>query len=305
MPKKNNKDTFIKKSNLIHNFNYNYSKVDYINNSTNVIIICNIHGEFIQRPDVHLRGCGCIKCGYIKNSKNNRLKSVEFLKKCRLIHKDNYDYSDVVYINNRTPIDIICKVHGSFKQEPRSHLRGSGCPNCANKNIDSVVFIEKCKLIYGDHYNYDKVKYISSIKKVLVKCKKGHEFKITPNNHLRGRGCPICRQSRGEIIISKYLLDQKIEFISQYRFNDCKLVRPLPFDFYLPKYKICIEFDGEQHFNKFRFETDDSNLEKRKIKDNVKNEYCKMKNIFLLRIKYNEDIISKLNSLTKDLIFCQ
>lgn len=53
---------FIERSNIIHNYKYDYSKVNYVNYSTPVIIICPIHGEFNQVPDYHLHGNGCPKC---------------------------------------------------------------------------------------------------------------------------------------------------------------------------------------------------------------------------------------------------
>lgn len=55
-------DEFINKALKVHN-GYNYSKVNYINGNTDVIILCNIHGEFKQRPYDHLFGKGCYKCG--------------------------------------------------------------------------------------------------------------------------------------------------------------------------------------------------------------------------------------------------
>jgi len=69
----------------------------------------------------------------------------------------------------------------------------------------------------------------------------------------------------------------------------------LPFDFYLPDYNTCIEFDGEQHFNKFRFELDESRLIKTKKRDIIKNNFCEKNNINLLRIKFNQNIESILD----------
>jgi hypothetical protein len=59
MPKLVNNEYFIEKSKIKHFDNYDYSKVNYINNSTDIIIICKKHGEFLQKPAVHLRGSGC------------------------------------------------------------------------------------------------------------------------------------------------------------------------------------------------------------------------------------------------------
>ena len=46
-----------------HNNKYDYSKVEYVNSSTKVCIICPEHGEFWQTPHKHLSGQGCPKCG--------------------------------------------------------------------------------------------------------------------------------------------------------------------------------------------------------------------------------------------------
>lgn len=55
------------------NDEYDYSKVDYINNQTKVCIICPKHGEFWQTPSNHLKGQGCPKCGKIKNGVGKKL----------------------------------------------------------------------------------------------------------------------------------------------------------------------------------------------------------------------------------------
>ena len=67
-------------------------------------------------------------------------KLQNFIIKANLIHNNKYDYSKSKYINNRTKLEIICPVHGSFWQEPCNHIKGHGCPYCTNnKNISSRV----------------------------------------------------------------------------------------------------------------------------------------------------------------------
>ena len=95
----------------------------------------------------------------------------------------------------------------------------------------------------------------------------------------------LFRSYKGEDKIIKILQEIKCNFIHQYKFNDCKDKRCLPFDFYLPDYNLCIEFDGEQHYNpKFGKE----NFKKTREHDKIKNNYCKSNNIKLLRIPYWE-----------------
>lgn len=123
-------EEFIEKANKIHGIGtYNYSKVNYINAHTNVIIICPKHGEFLQTPTSHLCGQGCSKC-----SGNKKSNTEEFIEKANKKHGiGTYDYSKVNYINSNTCVTIICPKHGDFSQTPRKHLRGQGCPKC-NKN---------------------------------------------------------------------------------------------------------------------------------------------------------------------------
>ena len=89
---------FIERAQEIYGDFYDYSKVDYINSYTKVIIICPIHGEFEQLPSNHLVGKGCIKCGYLNNSKKHSLNQKQFIEKSLEIHGDFYDYSKVNYI---------------------------------------------------------------------------------------------------------------------------------------------------------------------------------------------------------------
>lgn len=98
-------------------------------------------------------------------------------------------------------------------------------------------------------------------------------------------------------ILDKY----KINYIYQCKFEDCKDIKCLPFDFYLTDYDSCIEFDGQQHFDPIFGEEAFKRTQKH---DNYKNEYCKNNNIDLLRIPYwdgnnMENIICDYFSLPK------
>jgi len=129
------KKEFIQKANQIHKNKYDYSKVNYVNTHTKVIIDCKQHGRFLQTPNHHLRGHGCKQCGSKKISDRFISDTEEFIQKAKKLHKNKYDYSVVKYINNRTEIQILCPIHDSFIQTPNSHLNGRGCPKCANEKI--------------------------------------------------------------------------------------------------------------------------------------------------------------------------
>ena len=121
-------EDFIKKSNHIFNNKYNYSLSIYIGKSRKIKIICPTHGIFEQLPSTHLSGSGCRKCTY------NLFTLQEFIKKCREIHGNLFDYSKVIYINSQSKVEIICQRHGSFWQKPGNHKNKKyGCPKCFDK----------------------------------------------------------------------------------------------------------------------------------------------------------------------------
>lgn len=131
-----------------------------------------------------------------------KLTTAEFIERAKKIHGNKYDYSKVEYINTNTKVCIICPKHGEFWQKPIHHLSHKGCPICGKEKIQkssieknkmaSRNFIEKSKKIHGDKYNYSKVVYIHSHKKVCIICPKHGEFWQEPTNHLQGNGCPKC-----------------------------------------------------------------------------------------------------------------
>ena len=128
-----NTTEFIEKAIKMHGDKYDYSNINYINNHTNVTIICKEHGDFEQTPQTHLSGCGCKCCGIEIMKIKQKTDVDDFIINANIKHNNKYDYSKINYINARTKIIIICKEHGEYEQTPDSHLRGSGCPYCINK----------------------------------------------------------------------------------------------------------------------------------------------------------------------------
>jgi len=117
----------------LHGDKYDYSKSDYVNNRTKLIIICPIHGEFKQMADHHLRGCGCPKCKTNILTNINTITQEDFLTRCTVVHSGKYDYSNTTYIGIKGNIVVTCPEHGDFEQLADSHLRGCGCQKCGIK----------------------------------------------------------------------------------------------------------------------------------------------------------------------------
>jgi signal peptidase I len=221
--KRSNTVEFIKKAIIVHGDEYDYSKVVYINSHTEVVIICKKHGEFPQMPSKHLSGHGCHTCGIENNANRRRSNTDEFIKKAIEIHGDKYDYSKVIYINNRTEVVIICKIHGEFPQIPNSHLSGYGCKSCGiqkvsdNSRSNTDEFIKKAIIVHGDKYDYSNLIYEKALESVLIICKKHGEFSQIAASHLSGHGCLICggsnkRNTKEFIEQSKKIHGDKYEY---------------------------------------------------------------------------------------------
>lgn len=288
------KDKFILKANQRHLGKYDYSQVEYINSIEKVKIICPDHGPFWVRPDAHVRKVGCPVCnGGVKYNIST------FISKANILHKNKYDYSEVEYINSSKKVKIICPIHSAFFMRPANHLSGQECPSCSGvKKNDTQNFILLAKKVHLDRYDYTNVDYKNNRSKVEIICKTHGNFLQNPKDHINGHGCKLCNFSRGELMVESKLKILDIEFIKEKKFEDCVGIggSKLPFDFYLPKYNIVIEFDGRQHYepvDKFggekAFDILKKNDERREI-------WCRQNNIKLFRIKWNniENTISEL-----------
>ena len=268
-------NSFIETSNKVHNNKYDYSEVNYITAKLPVKIICDIHGEFSITPNKHLGGQGCKECSKIKVKEDLKYPLDKFLNEMKDIHKDNYDYSKVIWNGSNEKIIVICKNHGEFTiraldlrtrgcklcfkdKDPhknklskddfiRKHkdkhgdlynydlteYKGmgerttvkcyshglfsflasnmSGCRKCTTKEYSEKVkltdfnkaindeckntFIEKAMKVHKDKYDYTETEYINSKTKVRINCKKHGLFYCSPNNHLKGKGCPKCKHN--------------------------------------------------------------------------------------------------------------
>jgi len=295
MHKKWTTEEFIIKANEIHNNRYDYSLVDYKTSKIKVKFICSKHGEFTQTPSNHIKSIiPCKKCA----SENMALNLDNFIKNSEKFHNNKYDYSLVNYKTNSVKVKIVCPEHGVFEQLPVVHMQGFGCSKCSNKYIPTTKeFIIKANKIHNNRYDYSLAKYTHSEKNIRIICREHGEFNQRPHNHLQGQGCPRCKESKGEKIIAECLIEKDINFELQYTFNKCRNINPLPFDFYLPEYNICIEYDGIQHFEHREFFGDINSFIELKKRDRIKNKYCENNNINLIRISYKDNIGNKLEEL--------
>jgi len=301
---KYDQNSFIEKSNIIHNYKYDYSQSIYNGTTKEIEIICPSHGKFkLKRSIEHIcvKSRGCPKCGVKSRGKIYKLSQEDLLKK---LNHNKYDYSLMEYVNMKEKVKIVCKIHNlAFEQSLDSHIsKNSGCPICAKESNNKkkigktkVIFIKRRKEIHGNKYDYSKFLYNGVDISGIIICPYHGEFLQDPYHHTnRRQGCPNCSESIGEREVSSTLIKYGLKFITQKRFKNCKDKNPLPFDFYLTEFNMCIEYDGEQHYiapssmcgKVFTKEESIKIFEYTKKHDRMKDEYCHSNDIKLLRISY-------------------
>ena len=295
MPSKLTNEQFIEKCHLRHGDKWNYSLTNYTGTKNKVVIICKEHGEFIQTASDHLSGCGCPSCDSTK-----RMTTEIFIEKSKKIHGEKWNYSKVSYGNhNYETVEIICEMHGSFLQRPWAHLRGQGCPKCQkNTLMSNDEFIERCRKIHNDKWDYSLTNYIGRRKEIQIICKKHGIFTQMARVHLDGFGCKICRNSKLEEYLLSKLTDINEPFERGKKFDSCRNKLPLPFDFYLPLRNLLIECDGIQHRESVEHFGGEERLEYQKQNDFIKTRWAAEFGIELVRLidfKEIDELVKKIN----------
>lgn len=301
------------------------------------------HGEKFTRledriPNQKKIKCKCNTCGRIWQAYIPSILSGIGCRQCLMVTKDEFDrrINDIFngnYIRiseleikgiHSQKITMHCKICDNSNIQSGKHiLAGHGCWNCMrSKLIDSQrmtkeEFIDKSRQINGNKYTYENLEHIENQKtKVTITCSIHGCFNQLVTVHIYNKsGCPKCKESKGEKSIRVFLEENNIDYLQNKRFSDCRYKNTLPFDFYLEKYNLLIEFDGEQHESGFRIFRKKSKIVRvdkqeslnalnlQKIKDDIKTNYCILNNIKLLRIHYKDyknigSILSKTLNIT-------
>lgn len=233
----------------------------------------------------------------------------EFINRRNIVHNGKYIY-DKTHTNGNlhNKVTITCPIHGDFEQIAQDHLNGHSCTMCAigNSKLKTEEFIERSNAIHNFFYNYDKT-VVNGIKnEVIITCPIHGVFKQTPEAHLKGSGCPICRQSHLENEIRVFLLDNCIDFEQQKTFEWLRYKNPMFLDFYLPKYNIAIECQGEQHFKSIDYFGGKANFSNVIERDKLKLELCNKHNIKLIyfthcNCPYPHKLITSLDELKESI----
>jgi len=152
--------SFIEKARIVHDSSYDYSKVKYLKSSQKVKIICPKHGVFMQTPNNHLAGQGCMQCGFVTRSSVHFSNTESFIESAKIPHNKKYKYDQTIYLHSEKPVVILCPKHGEFSQKPFKHLQGQGCPKCRNsKGQDAIErFLLDSNVKYKTEVRFDDCK---------------------------------------------------------------------------------------------------------------------------------------------------
>lgn len=255
---------------------------NYVDTKTPVKIRCTwCNTTWDPTPNNLLRGYGCPRCA-------GRIVTQEDFEK-RVRSKNNGQFT---FLDSYRGIDvkIRCRCNNcnyTWSLTPHDFYRIKGCPMCqTNHSYTTSEYRIKLFNIHGNEYSLvESYKPNRKLKFRHNKC--NHEFLARSADMLEiNTGCPYCNESHGESMIRHFLKLHNITYNQQYKFIGCKYKQELPFDFYLPKYRIAIEYDGIQHFQINHFGRTKSNFAIAKLRDHIKDWYCQSHNIQLVRIPY-------------------
>lgn len=225
----------------VHGGKYDYSRTEYLDSTTKLVVICPIHGQFLVTYRRHVQGTGCPDCGYEKAGKTRTLSQEKVIQQFCETHGDKYDYSKFEYHGNQIKSVLICKDHGEFLMTPHKHKRGGTCPSCRTNPVSGFKpltennFLNQFRAVHGTNYDYSASKWNGSAKNMTIICPVHGEFQKTPYRHRGGSGCPGCRSEFGdpsrklsqEFIISRFkeTHGEKYDYSKViYRGNDQKIV---------------------------------------------------------------------------------
>lgn len=256
---------------------------------------CNVCGHIWDVTPSHLLcGTHCPNC-------DNKLRSEKQTKSNQQYIKELKDKNPTIialekYVGTHSKIKHKCLKCGYiWSVEPAKLLSCRGCPECNGGVLKSHdTYVNELSKINSYIEVVDK--YVNSQTPIKHRCLiHNYVWNARPNDLVQGKGCPICKASHGEKEIETILQKYNIKYYVQHRFDDCKYKRVLPFDFYLPDYNMCIEFQGRQHYEAVDYFGGELALKETQKRDNIKKQYCLLHNIDLLYISHFEfDVIENI-----------
>lgn len=258
----------------------------YKNAHFKLMVQCNREHQYQVTWAGFQQGNRCPTC-------SNNDKKISYQQIRRYIEQRGYHLllKECEYENRKANINIECNKGHRYQTTWNSfRLSKYGCPHCTGNIVTYEQVKRQIENIFG--YKLLSREYQNSQSKLHIECNKGHQYYTGWNVIRQGAKCPICNESKGEAKIAQILDSLSITYTREYKLEKG---RSLKLDFYLPKFNIGIEYDGEHHFMPIQYRGTD--LEKAQInfklqqeRDVRKNHLCKENGYTLVRIAYNEEL---------------
>ena len=256
-------DTVIKRFKAVHGDIYDYSLINYKNDTTKMPIICLLHGLFYQSHQGHYRQeHGCPKCGKIRSIQKQIYDLQSLINKLPCDMSNVLDFNQTIYRGMHAPIKVRCRKHDTIYDTLPNEIfykHNIFCPKCNKERSEErrrknfVKLIEKAHNIHHHKYTYNTNKTATDhYEKINIECPYHGWFAQTLNDHIYGKcGCPICNSSHGETRIGIYLNERNISFEFQHK---TKIDNSYHwFDFFIPAYNLMISYHGKQHYMPIKF----------------------------------------------------
>lgn len=260
----------------------------YVNSKVKTLLRHKTCGNvFSMAPNKFSFGQRCPKCMRPNHNRSND----HFIEEVNAIVGDEYSPIEE-YKGVTTKILFKHNTCGNeYLVTPHKFINGGRrCPKCfgSHRKTTEQFSKEVSRLTNGEYIltsEYTNSKTHTSIRH--IKC--GEEWHIKPSNFLSGRRCPNCRLSRGEEAVRLYLEKENIFYHTQFTFDECRNVHPLPFDFIVfleGGNFILIEYQGEQHYKPVSAFGGEKAFKAQQKRDEIKRDFCKTHDITLVEIPY-------------------
>lgn len=260
--------------------------------------------------------CKCINCGNIREMSYDHVKRCCYKKcpKCNYTHPTQTNLvgekfgrltviervENKIQPNKTSKIQYLCKCDcGNQIIVNACHLKNGHTTSCGCYHKEKTASINFTDLT-GKKYGRLTVLYRLPNQKEttwLCQCECGKTTTATTRTlNIGGKQSCGCLISKAEEEFETFLCKNGFEYCKQYKIEDCKDKRSLPFDFAVfvgKKLKCLVELNGQQHYGPFTYcnedkKTKQKNYTDRKRKDTIKENYCINHNIPLLIIKYTQ-----------------